>query len=581
MLTTLFASLVSSASDTYQEELYLRPISEDLTAIRLGFTQTTDISTPDAGYKSFTFPRAFKQAFIQSGVDKVHFHLKRGGWNSQHWGSYPNPQTPLGCEEYLIFDEKKTQTQVDFAHHAFSSFFRTGLTDFNPFLLEDSRFSTFPFRSEQYVYVTTYPREIFTTDNLNGFISLLPRQIPQKEKTDFSSLLSDSPVSLSSLIDTHLLGSLQYNDLHIEAVRKVVDGCTILELTQTLLFVGDLPNKDGVTFPASLVKHPLCKTAVILDTSIVSPRDEQNDFPSTFSLFSVLPTSAHSNKHASALIQPSQEFQSLSPSLSLFHPTSAFTLSLPSSFPLQNFPSCPSGSFCVDRGLLGKPTGDTIRIVAEYRNERDRAETVTAVECYPYFLELELHDERVVLEKGGRRVPAKKEDYLVSVVPVPLSSNSSHPTYSLSTPATSALLHHSSHSAPLCLARTLTVPPKSTIILSTKATKGSLLCDELPFDPNRGFDVERGVVWIHNSTQPLLLPSLVVFFLPSDWTMIYNVPLISSVSIALLAGSVISSLSGDGKKKPGIFGIIDNLKKRRAEKKKKADAEDETQQKEE
>eukprot|EP00770_Monocercomonoides_exilis_P000702 MONOS_693.1-p1 / transcript=MONOS_693.1 / gene=MONOS_693 / organism=Monocercomonoides_exilis_PA203 / gene_product=unspecified product / transcript_product=unspecified product / location=Mono_scaffold00011:213057-215475(+) / protein_length=708 / sequence_SO=supercontig / SO=protein_coding / is_pseudo=false len=141
---------------------------------------------------------------------------------------------------------------------------------------------------------------------------------------------------------------------------------------------------------------------------------------------------------------------------------------------------------------------------------------------------------------------------------------------------------------PLPLKLHVALPPSSTLLFSVPFRKGGIKCKDLPYDPYRGVDVPRGEIWLaddgsyyskllqlqndmqtesirealdrfhstsldststehSDSLQPQKLfrivdDALLVFNMPCDQPMYYNVPIIVSCILSLLFGAFLGAL---------------------------------------
>ena len=110
------------------------------------------------------------------------------------------------------------------------------------------------------------------------------------------------------------------------------------------------------------------------------------------------------------------------------------------------------------------------------------------------------------------------------------------------------------HSRPTLLQSVLTLPPNGTMQLTVDVTKPFLRYTEHPPDAQRGWDlppaVLRPLIGINGSTQHNLrrasriyTPILLVDLATPDFSMPYNVIIMSCTLIALIFGSVFNLLT--------------------------------------
>lgn len=106
------------------------------------------------------------------------------------------------------------------------------------------------------------------------------------------------------------------------------------------------------------------------------------------------------------------------------------------------------------------------------------------------------------------------------------------------------------HARPTTFQAILTLPPKSTIHLTMDVTKSFLRYTEHPPDAQRGWDLPPAVFVPLNSAngsasryQRIYTPSLLVDLATPDFSMPYNVIILSCTLITLVFGSVFNLLT--------------------------------------
>jgi len=88
----------------------------------------------------------------------------------------------------------------------------------------------------------------------------------------------------------------------------------------------------------------------------------------------------------------------------------------------------------------------------------------------------------------------------------------------------------------------LSLPPNSTLTLSYDFDKSVLRYTEYPPDANRGFDVAAAVITIPTTGFAIRTTSLLLSLPTPDFSMPYNVIILSSTVIALAFGSIFNLL---------------------------------------
>lgn len=105
------------------------------------------------------------------------------------------------------------------------------------------------------------------------------------------------------------------------------------------------------------------------------------------------------------------------------------------------------------------------------------------------------------------------------------------------------------HGHPTLLEATLRLPANSTLSLTMEVEKGFLRYTEHPPDAQRGWDLPSAVFFIYENDSTVAnsyrvySPALLVDVATPDFSMPYNVIIMSSTLIALIFGSIFNLLT--------------------------------------
>lgn len=140
------------------------------------------------------------------------------------------------------------------------------------------------------------------------------------------------------------------------------------------------------------------------------------------------------------------------------------------------------------------------------------------MESLPWFMKPYLHTLRAEIHESGRLSGAERSIQNIHYVPAIDRVRGTH------------------------LELELSVPPLSTLTLTYEFDKAVLRYTEYPPDPNRGFDISPAVVRVLDSQKVehgFLRTNGLVLYLPTpDFSMPYNVIILTSTVIALGFGSI-------------------------------------------
>ena len=260
-LPACIASLVYAASNSYNEQLHLKPLPGGTLYAGFTFTATTPLSAYENQHYRY-FPRALAQILQYTHTAELHLRFGLGRWDEESWGSRPrsglreggngvelwawlegegdaeadgrwsdlvNSLSGLFCASLNFIDSGKTVRPV-------MSFEPEGTLD----QLQSARTNV---TGELQLLHGMLPHEVVCTENLTPFLKLLPCK---------------GKAGISSLLDGHRVFDANWQTMAVD-VRPV---CTTptdcqLEIEQTVDMVLDIersmrPRDNPIPRPAPI-----------------------------------------------------------------------------------------------------------------------------------------------------------------------------------------------------------------------------------------------------------------------------------------------------------------------------------------
>ncbi|KAL4780432.1 GPI transamidase component PIG-T [Aspergillus varians] len=546
LLAIVLAALsVGSAASNYDENLLLQPLPPSSLLASFNFkSNTTQTSFEQQHFRYF--PRALGQILQHANTRELHLRFTTGRWDSESWGSRPWDGAKEGgtgvelwawveaADDEAAFSKWITLTQ------SLSGLFCASLN------FIDSTRTTRPVASFEpsgdhppsenlHLLHGTLPGEVVCTENLTPFLKLLPCK---------------GKAGVASLLDGHKLFDASWQSMAID-VRPICppSGECLVQVDQTVDIVLDIerskrPRDNPIPRPVP-AENLVCDTSKPYhsqDTCYPLEKTAGNGwsiselFGRTISGSCPLTDSENPNKETVCLrtspireVRPSPESVQAKPSdqfTRCYTPPSSepFDLTLPEQVRTVIKTNVP----------LEEPVLHAERTIVGHGQERggmriifDNPSSEKAVdfiyfETLPWFLRPYIHTLQATItgpDGVRRQVPAS--DFIKDAFYRPGIDRERGTQLELA----------------------LSVPPASTVTLTYDFEKAILRYTEYPPDANRGFNVAPAVIKItaakpiYIRTTSLLLP------LPTpDFSMPYNVIILTSTVIALAFGSIFNLL---------------------------------------
>ncbi|KAI0093428.1 GPI transamidase component PIG-T [Irpex rosettiformis] len=498
------------AQEFFQEQLTLRPHRDGTVLGHFAFTTLLKSATPrepetirieDTSQHYTLFPLALGQVLREYAITELHLSLNAGKWSYDRWG-YPEEDGVGTGAELWAWMAEGPGASVDERWRGLRSNL-AGLFCASLGSMDEQRTTSpsltflpegdLPGPSTPYqLRHGTLPSENVCTENLTPFLKLLPCK---------------SLSGIASLLNPHRLFDADWHGMGIH-VRYVENAGVEVRLTFQGVFDPVRYSTDGkrdwslhsifdrtIQKTCPVARHSKIRLISTTDAVDVSPAP--NTFNAAFSVYDVNTVS----KPLDISMQWSNESHFEYP-LSLDSP--------------------PPTHISVRRTLKGtEQSRGQLAIVIE--NHQDKQIKASYLETMPWLLQFHLNSIQVKWNSAPR-------DDLMSIVsyipPVP-------------------------HSRPTLLQSVLTLPPNGTMDLTIDVTKPFLRYTEHPPDAQRGWDLPPAVfrpLIIANDSNLRRLPRiytpiLLVDLATPDFSMPYNVIIMSCTLIALIFGSVFNLLT--------------------------------------
>ncbi|KAI0686844.1 Gpi16 subunit GPI transamidase component [Cytidiella melzeri] len=511
--------LSGQAQELFQEQLTLRPHRDGTVLGHFAFTtllkdasprapETTD--SEDYSQHYTIFPLALGQVLREYAVTELHLTLNAGKWNYESWG-YPEEDGVGTGAELWAWMAEGTKASVDERWRGLRSNL-AGLFCASLGSMDEQRTTSpvltfrpegdLPSSSSEYqLRHGTLPSENVCTENLTPFLKLLP-----------CKALS----GIASLLNPHRLFDADWHGMGVHV--RYVEGVGIeVRLSfqgvfNPVRYAADRRRDWSLQTLFNRTIDKACPVASRSEILVVSlPESPANLAPPHHK------RGEFASYDVNTISKPLDVAMSWPEEASFEYPIS---ISMPPLTPVS-----------VRRSLTGaeQSHGQLSTVIVNHLDTQIRA---TYLETMPWLLQFHLHSIRVTWDNIPR-------DDLVSIVsyipPVP-------------------------HSRPTLLQAVLVLPPNGTMHLTMDVTKPFLRYTEHPPDAQRGWDLPPAVLRpLVADSQPvqdptsgstsvkrfhrIYTPILLVDLATPDFSMPYNVIIMSCTLIALIFGSVFNLLT--------------------------------------
>lgn len=533
----LAASLLTStrSSNDYSEHLHLKPLPNR--ALYAGFNFTAWIPGDAYDNQNYRFfPRSVGQILQFTHASELHLRFALGRWDEESWGSRPRNgrrEGGTGVELWAWLEaESKDEAEIRWSDlvNSLSGLFCASLNFIdqtkttNPILAFEPEGTTdHAAKKKRHLMHGMLPNEVVCTENLTPLLKLLPCK---------------GKAGVSSLLDGHKVFDANWQTMAID-VRPICDdtGSCGLEIEQTVDMVLDLdrsmrPRDDPIPRPLPIEETPCDESKSYNSHDTCYPRRRENE--PQWSLSRVFGRSIQGScpvgnrdgttdvylevpAHRDVTTLPGDGYENMALTeqarLYSLKTGQAFDIELPPQS-VEHISQPAQVGLRAERQITGygQERGGMHTVIV---NPHDYAQRVVYLESLPWFLRPYMHTlkiEGATLEKMYYMpaVDRKKGTQLELIV---------------------------------------NIPAHSTVDLTYDFEKAILRYTEYPPDANRGFDIAPAILRIlpgsnseHDEGNYLRTTSLLLPLPTPDFSMPYNVIILTSTVIALGFGSIFNLL---------------------------------------
>ncbi|RPD56728.1 Gpi16 subunit GPI transamidase component [Lentinus tigrinus ALCF2SS1-7] len=519
LVLVLHLAAVGAASEQFDEDLTIRPLRDGKLSARFSFSTLLKDATPrdpqqlssdDEAQHYTLFPLALGQILREYAVTELHLTLNAGKWNYDAWGYPEEPGVGTGAELWAWMGESipaSVDQRWQGLRNALAGLFCASLGHLDeqrttsPALTFQPEGSLPNFTYPHQLRHATLPSEHVCTENLTPFLKLLPCK---------------SLSGIASLLNPHRLFDADWHGLGVH-VRYREDVGVEVRLTFQAIF-------DPVRY--SQEKRRDWSLRSVFDRSIeracpvARSSKVRVELPRGPSPYSITPDpTAIIDGVATYVVDASEEALDVA----MRWPTE-------DTFEYPNTSEAPPlTELSVRRTLKGTNQAEA-QLTLVITNNLPVQVTTGYLETMPWLLQFYLHTLRAHVNGVAR-------DDLVSIL-----------SYTPPVP----------HSRPALLQAVLTLPPSSTLHLTMDVVKPFLRYTEHQPDAQRGWDLppavlvpfafgegQNGTVAAAHGRRPrrMYTPIMLVDLATPDFSMPYNVIIMSCTLIALIFGSVFNLLT--------------------------------------
>lgn len=523
------------------------------------------------------FPSSLIHIIESTDTRKLQLRFTQGWWDSNSWGKLAyngKVSGGTGVELWAIIEAptlSAAKSKWNTLANSLSGFFCASLnfiddsiTNHPKYLSKDlSENYIIDEKNKLFLFKTALPSEPICTENLTPFLKLLP---------------SRGKAGISSLLDGHKVFDSLWHSMSIDLETKCDNNSCALFLDQTVNTVIDVlrsirkereghipkptPGEDlkcdeskvyniWQCFPDNKVNEVSWNLATIFGRTIKGPALSTSPSPIKFDLdknYWNITVSKDSVEHELELLENFTVFDlNKTGEYDFKFASSNSTLVKPMEAPPLH----------VSRSLTGY-SQDQGGLRISFSNPSD-SDVIKFVyfDSFPWFMRLYLSTLNLeIRDKNGHTIS---------------QDNGSHILEQYYKPAVD-------RKRPSHLELSITLLPQETMILSYEFDKSLLLYAEYPPDANHGFAIAPAIVTVHdedeNEVYELRTTSLLLSLPTPDFSMPYNVIILTCTVLSLIFGSVFNlltkktiteeemeNITKDGKLKKLIFTLKSKIKK--------------------
>jgi len=506
-----FAEAVNAghANEEFHEHLHLRPLDDGRVSARFSFTTILKDIAPrapsslrgdDTPQHYTLFPLALGQVLREHAVTELHLTLNAGKWDYARWGYPEDPAVATGAELWAWMGESPS-VSVDerwkALRNSLAGLFCASLGSLDKLRTTSPTYSFRPegslplFNQSHQLRHASLPSENVCTENLTPFVKLLPCK---------------TSTGIASLLNPHRLFDADWHGMGVHVQWSPQNGISVQLSFQAVL--------DPVRYSSQRQRDFSLKTLFDRQISKACPvaTDSVVDVVMAESEYNVVsPGPSFMEGDLAKFMVP--EFQ-IPLNISVRWPGE-------SSFPYAAKRNSHPTNIEVVRTLTG-PTQSYGKLSVQVKNNLETDVSVIYLETMPWLVQFYIHTLKLTVNGIGRPDLLKRFSYIPS----------------------------EARGRPMLFEGVLTVPAQSTLQLTLDVVKSFLRYTEHQPDAERGWDLPPAVfIPVSNnslergSPRRIYTPAVLVDLATPDFSMPYNVIIMSSTLIALIFGSVFNLLT--------------------------------------
>ncbi|KAL7006433.1 Subunit of the glycosylphosphatidylinositol transamidase complex-like protein [Cystobasidiomycetes sp. EMM_F5] len=513
-LFSLLCCASESHADEYRESLVMRPLPDGKVMSRFEF----DIAAGDDGweghntsdtvtlYQTSLLPRSLVAIVRAWDVDEFHLSLTSGRWDYSRWQDPIGDGAPSGGEIYAWIDGDdaiNVQKKWIGLTNTLGGLFCSSLNKLDHKMTTypvDTFFPTNPQSHGQSFFHGLLPLEHPCTENLTPFL----RQLPCRGVAGLAQLLNPHKLFEASWqrLGIHVTRNTDTDLLHVQLEFELVQDPVWMTLV-----AGSQPRREWSL--SSLFGRTVNLTCPIASSSSLMIDLAQEDENSGF----VIDPQPDINSAKRRVAHFDQATTSLPLSLSMTWPVmTPEGFEYPRSYiPANITVERINSGYGLERGQLG----------VEITNNQPEDAHVTWLEEWPWWIKVYTHTMKVQI---GKKLVA--QDAVISQLRY--------------TPA-------QLRGRPTVIEAKMTLPPLSVVRVVLDIERAYLWYTEYPPDSMRGFDVPSGVMYVAPTAggrgRRIYTTSTLLDMPTPDFSMPYNVIILTSTVIALFFGSMFNLLT--------------------------------------
>lgn len=537
------ARIDNELSYPFLENLLIKPLPNNHLMLSFDFNLISEEFTPSKSayaydeYSHYTvFPKAISPLLHQTSTRQLHLRFTRGYWDAESWASLPHDGFKAGgsgVELWAVIEAASREEAYEKWKSLANSLGGLFCASIN---FIDSTKTTFPVSSfhpeekegglplfaegnQLYLIRAALANEPVCTENLTPLIKLFPT----KGKS-----------GISAYLDGHKVFNTLWHSMSIDVVTLCDEGSNQChyDMEANVDMVVHVPstlarNDRPIPKPVS-IDELACDQSKVIDAfrCFPAPQTTVSDFSLSQIFGKTIPGSGKFSSHPSTIcvdvtdkwdvmIEADKKFFSTNNNCFELESADEYDLHI-SSKDTRDIKDLNEIPLYVSRSLTGYAQ-DRGGLRSVFTNPGPTPVSLVYFESLPWFMRIYL-SSLIVENQTGSQAPQLELDEIISNIHYIPAVDRKRPTH---------------------LELSMTIPANTTITLSYQFDKALLHFSEYPPDANHGFEIESAVVTIIEPTPyQIRTASLLLYLSTPDFSMPYNVIIITSTIMGLIFGMV-------------------------------------------